>query len=242
MILKIEKYKDHNNKHRKRCLIKCDKCDVEGWRNDYYAVAKKEEHLCHACSNKRHGAMRIGKPSPFKGKKRKADHEYVVGSTYINKSGYIEEYVGRHTYEHRRGGYYLQHRKVVEESLGRLLTNEEKVHHIDGDKQNNTIDNLYVCSSMSHHKSIHQRLERLAFDFIRAGIIFFDKEDSTYKCVPEYSNILSKSGEFRETLSSSEYDNPEPSSNGEGATTISQESRTQESSKRPTSQEDDDIV
>lgn len=48
-------------------------------------------------------------------------------------------------------GYVLEHRVVMENYLGRLLNNDEIVHHIDGNKKNNIIENLQVLSSSEHH-------------------------------------------------------------------------------------------
>lgn len=43
-----------------------------------------------------------------------------------------------------RMGYVLQHRLVMAKQLGRPLTRNESVHHIDGDKKNNKPDNLQL--------------------------------------------------------------------------------------------------
>lgn len=42
--------------------------------------------------------------------------------------------------------YCLEHRYVMAKSLNRLLTEEETVHHIDNDRQNNAIGNLQLRS------------------------------------------------------------------------------------------------
>lgn len=42
------------------------------------------------------------------------------------------------------------HRVVAEQTIGRPLRQDEHVHHIDGDKKNNTPDNLQVLSASAH--------------------------------------------------------------------------------------------
>lgn len=42
------------------------------------------------------------------------------------------------------GGYVLEHRYVMAQSLGRVLKTEEQIHHIDGNRANNDITNLQL--------------------------------------------------------------------------------------------------
>ena len=58
-------------------------------------------------------------------------------------------------------GYVLEHRVVVENALGRLLNTNEVVHHKDGNKTNNCLDNLEVMTVEEHaraHRLVHGKV------------------------------------------------------------------------------------
>jgi hypothetical protein len=50
------------------------------------------------------------------------------------------------------GGVYFLHRLIKEWEIGRKLTSEEIVHHVDGDKHNNHPENLELHTRASHMK------------------------------------------------------------------------------------------
>ncbi len=52
-----------------------------------------------------------------------------------------------------------EHRVVAESLLGRPLGKGEVVHHIDGNKRNNSLENIYVFSSQSEHAKHHKKRE-----------------------------------------------------------------------------------
>lgn len=54
-----------------------------------------------------------------------------------------------------KAGYVCEHRVIIEDNLGRILNEQEAVHHINGNKIDNRIDNLIVLSH-SKHTRVHK--------------------------------------------------------------------------------------
>lgn len=84
----------------------------------------------------------------------------------------------------RHDGYYnykstLNHRNIYQSYYNVVLRPNQPIHHIDGDKLNNSIENLYMTDS-SEHTKIHKQLESLAFELVSKGVISFDKEQGKY--------------------------------------------------------------
>lgn len=77
------------------------------------------------------------------------------GSNHPNwKNGYITD--GYHMIR-INAQRKLAHRQIMEEHLGRALLDTEVVHHIDGNRKNNAIENLQVLPSQSAHITLHLR-------------------------------------------------------------------------------------
>lgn len=80
------------------------------------------------------------------------------GGRTITKYGYvrIKIYPDNKYYSMVRHGYVLEHRYVMAQHLNRPLEKYETVHHIDGNRQNNNIDNLQLRSNNHGSGQIHK--------------------------------------------------------------------------------------
>lgn len=84
------------------------------------------------------------------------------GRATKNLNGYV--YVKSHNHPNRnKQDYIKEHRLVMEKHLGRYLTREEVVHHINGIKNDNRIENLTVFKSSGEHSAHHHKLKRLEY-------------------------------------------------------------------------------
>lgn len=72
-------------------------------------------------------------------------------------SGYIRVWEPNHPTAH--AGYVYEHRLVMERVIGRYLTSEEHVHHVNRKKDDNRPENLVVMSHREHRK-LHTRERR----------------------------------------------------------------------------------
>ena len=72
----------------------------------------------------------------------------------ISQAGYKMIRKNGHPFSDSKG-YVREHRLIMEKFLGRYLEDGECVHHIDGDKLNNSIENLELMSIESHVKLHH---------------------------------------------------------------------------------------
>lgn len=78
------------------------------------------------------------------------------GGRMTQSDGYILIYCPDHPAARSpKGNYVLEHRLVMEKHLGRYLTPNEVVHHIDGNIQNNRIENLRLFDRNGDHLRKH---------------------------------------------------------------------------------------
>jgi len=113
--------------------IKCDYCGKE-FERILSAINKRQKHYCsnECCYLDKAGKER-NKPS----------------NGIIMQEGYV--------FLHQKPNQYkAKHRIVMEQHLGRKLSSNEIVHHIDGNKTNNDISNL-VLVTRAEHVNIHRK-------------------------------------------------------------------------------------
>lgn len=80
-----------------------------------------------------------------------AAHPEWKGGRRLDRGGYVLVYCPDHPAAHRKHKVVREHRLVMEQHIGRLLEPHEVVHHINGDKQDNRIENLQLFASNAEH-------------------------------------------------------------------------------------------
>ncbi|MCK4423653.1 MAG: HNH endonuclease [Candidatus Omnitrophica bacterium] len=117
----------------KYCSVNC--------RSIYRGNMLKGKHLSEKTKRKISESQKREKSCHWKGGKFKT-HGYILivkpNHPFSNKKGYVKE-----------------HRFVMEQHLGRYLDLEEIVHHINGIKDDNRLENLKLCSNKSEHMKLH---------------------------------------------------------------------------------------
>lgn len=69
----------------------------------------------------------------------------------IKSRGYIMVYSPKHPFCHARTKKVFEHRIIMEKHIGRFLKPKERVHHINGIKDDNRIENLKLFSCNAEH-------------------------------------------------------------------------------------------
>jgi len=122
----------------------CETCHTPRWvllRN-----GKPENKLCANCRNKTNKLL----PHPS-GKL----HPRWKGGRSITKAGYVQITLPADSpfaSMRDKDGCVYEHRLVMAKHLGRALTREEVVHHVNGNKGFNRIRNLELFTKSGHSK------------------------------------------------------------------------------------------
>jgi len=91
----------------------------------------------------------------------------------------------------QNGKTMVEHRLIMEKHLGRKLSKEETIHHLDGDSINNSLDNLLLLPTNSDHRNYEKTLNQFAKS------IFFGKSkpNNRDELLSIFNRMLLKSGQ-----------------------------------------------
>lgn len=107
-------------------------------------LGASSDTIARAC--KRHG-VKTQRTGPRGGER----HPEWKGGRQIDADGYVLVWTPPGTPGRRGSGYILEHRMLAERRLGRHLKRSEVVHHVNGDKQDNRLENLVVFENNANH-------------------------------------------------------------------------------------------
>ncbi|MBT7755445.1 MAG: hypothetical protein HN726_04600 [Candidatus Magasanikbacteria bacterium] len=175
--------------HRKNkayhALYECDVCGIEftrkgKFRNNMGSSHNYEERckMNSYCSKCYHPAITHENSVKSRLSKR------ILGEQKTDKDGYVHRFVGpdwpyQKTWNKQNRNWIREHIYVMSNHLARMLLCGEQIHHIDGDKKNNDIDNLVLLSA-SEHKIAHDSYELVGRNLCKMGHIRFDRGANTY--------------------------------------------------------------
>ncbi len=130
----IKKGKELNKKRPYYAWMPCIYCKVPRWV-EINKAGKIRRDICHSCANKIRARNRIGgRSNQWKGGRLKnVAGGYIAVKVFSDNPYFIMA---------DSNGYILEHRLVMANYLGKSLKRWEIVHHKNGDKQNNRIENL----------------------------------------------------------------------------------------------------
>jgi hypothetical protein len=159
-------------------VFRCDECSSEFKRDSRYMTSRRNNEYKHFCQDCKFAASKIGQ----KNRKKRLDQR--IGERWVDSSGYvIIRLASNSPYRGARPGqnysYIREHVKVMQDHVGRKLTKTEVVHHIDGDKTNNSIENLDLCTKRQHNKC-HATSEEIVFELYKRGLVGYDDRTKRY--------------------------------------------------------------
>lgn len=109
--------------------------------------------------------------------------EKPAAGRYVTRAGYIFIKRPDHPNANARG-YVREHVFVMSESISRPLRSGEIVHHVNGDKSDNRIENLELMERGAHHSHHHKDVIKPAS--VRALMLANDARSASLKALRTY--------------------------------------------------------
>jgi len=132
----------YRNAWRKYIWTACERCGKEKWSRLIVSNSKPATKFCRSCL--------IGK-----GNNGNKNGQWK-GGEYKNKAGYIVVWLPTEDFFYlmvNKEGHVLKHRLVMAKHLGRCLQLWEVVHHKNGIKDDNHIENLMLTTQGDHSRA-----------------------------------------------------------------------------------------
>ncbi len=155
----------------------CDDCGKEEKKNlaeVIYSRSRKRcgKDYCKKCAYK-------NRVIPDHGYKKSP---HWKGGRTLTKNGYY-----RISYGDNQGKY--EHRVIYENFINRRLKKKEKIHHVDGNKLNNQINNLFLCENKKEHSLLHHRADNFIMSLLNKHI-YFNRENKKYTTLAVKNNRI----------------------------------------------------
>ena len=131
-----------------------------------------------------------------KNTKRGSESALWKGGRRLDGFGYVKLHVRDHPFADSTN-YVREHLAVVTDAYGEDAVRQRggAVHHIDGNKQNNFLSNLYICTPREN-AGLTKQLLSLAYQLVRVGTIEFDSASGQYSC-PLLSDEIGETAQSR---------------------------------------------